>query len=116
MTKSKRVMRRLILSKLYDHLQDQFTDIYPREAFVKGDLSIHELDGLLAFKSDAHLEELRCALDRLEGGTFGVCISCKSLISQDILDGDPTQRVCSTCEEKFIHFNSLGSLRHHLTT
>lgn len=103
MTKSKRVMRRLILSKLYDSLQDQFADFYPRDTFINGELSFHEIDALLAFKSDAYVEELRNALDRLEDGTFGVCLSCKSSISQDALDGDPAQRVCTACEQKFIH-------------
>ncbi len=116
MVKSKRVMRRLVLSKLYELLQEQIGDIYPRDMFVNGGLSVSELDGLLAFKNDSQLEELRHALDRLEDGSFGLCISCKSFISQDVLDSNPTQRVCSTCEDKFVHIRSLQTFHHHLTT
>lgn len=103
MNKSKRVMRRAILSKLFDSLEEQGTVFHPRESFLNGDLSIHEIDALLAFKSNAQLEELRHALDRLESGTYGICISCKSSISQDVLDADPAQRVCSSCEQRLLH-------------
>lgn len=114
MAKSKRVMRRLILSKLYDHLQDQYTVVYPRETFINGELSIHDIDALLAFKSDPHIEELRHALDRIEAGTFGVCISCKAVISEELLDTDPEQRVCGLCEQKFVHTTPL-QYSHHIT-
>lgn len=113
MAKSKRVMRRLILSKLYDYLQDQYTDFYPRDIFVDGELSMHELDALLAFRSDARLEDLRHALERLERGTFGNCISCKSSISQHILDEDPAQRICSSCEQKLVHVTTQQYIHHH---
>ena len=116
MTKSKRVMRRLILSKLYEHLEDRCSIDYPRDTFISGDLTMHDLDALLAFKSDAHLDELRNALDRLEAGSFGICLSCKSLISQEVLNEDPAQRVCDTCEQKFVHV-AVGQLYHqHVTT
>ncbi len=102
MTKSKRVMRRLILSRLYDHLHDQYADLYPREMFLNGELSLHQLDAILAFKNDPVLEELRSALKRLDQGTFGICLGCKRPISQDVLDKDPTQRICSMCEQQFV--------------
>jgi RNA polymerase-binding transcription factor DksA len=116
MTKSKRVMRRLILSKLYDSLQDQYTDFYSRDTFINGELTFHQLDALLAFKSDPQLEDLRHALDRLEDGSYGICLSCKSSINQELLDDDPTQRVCSSCEQKFIHVATAQYFQHHLTT
>lgn len=109
MKKSKRIMRRLILSKLFDLLEDRCTVSYTRETFIGGDLSHHDLDALLAFKSDPRLNELRSALDRLESGTFGICLGCKSVIAQESLDNDPTLRLCSACEQKFIHSSSL----HH---
>lgn len=103
MKKSKRMIRRQILSRMYDFLQDQYAIFYPRETFLSGELSIHDLDALLAFKSDSQLEELRNALDRLEDGSYGICISCKAHISQKMLDRDPVQRICSECEQKFFH-------------
>lgn len=101
MTKSNRVMRRMILTKLVDHLRERYAE-FPGDEMVEGDLSLHDLDALLAFKGDPELEELRNALVRLENGTYGICLSCKGPISQEVLDNDPTQRVCSMCEQKFI--------------
>jgi RNA polymerase-binding transcription factor DksA len=102
MKTSKRVMRRIILSTLYDHLRDQYAVPYSRDIIVDGELSYHEIDALLAFKSDPRLEELRNALDRLEEGTYGICIGCKSSISQALLNRDPAQRLCSSCEQRLV--------------
>lgn len=115
MTKSKRVMRRLVLSRLYDHLQDQYSVMHARDAFINGELSIHEVDALLAFRSDPCIEELRNALSRIENGTYGVCISCKTLISQDVLNEDPAQRICTTCEKKFVHTPQHQYFQTHTT-
>lgn len=106
MKKSKRLIRRQILSRMYDFLQDQYAIFYPRETFLNGELPIHDLDALLAFKSDSHLEELRHALDRLEDGSYGICISCKAAIKQEMLDRDPVQRICAECEQKFFHVST----------
>ncbi len=113
MKKSKRVIRRQILSRMYDFLQDQYSIFYSRETFLSGDLPIHDIDALLAFKSDSQLGELRNALDRLEDGSYGTCIGCKSAISQDILDKDPVQRICGACEKKFFHVPTPYHFAHH---
>lgn len=62
-----------------------------------------EIDGILAFKSDSRLDELRGALERLENGTYGTCIGCKRQIRQADLDKDLTRRVCDRCEREFIN-------------
>lgn len=116
MTKSKRVMRRLILSRLYDHLHDQYADLYPREMFLNGELPLHQLDAVLAFKNDPELEELRRALERLDEGTFGICLSCKGSISQEVLDRDPTQRICSMCEQQFVAAAHHRYVQHPVAT
>ncbi len=103
MKKSKRAMRRAILSDLFEHLEEYYGCDWSRDTFVDGQLSLHQIDALLAFKSDPRLEELRGALVRLEDGTYGTCIGCKHDISQEVLDRDPTQRVCSECEWEFTH-------------
>jgi RNA polymerase-binding transcription factor DksA len=103
MAKSKRSMRYAILGRLYDYLQEQYSISWSRETFVDGKLSIHQIDAILAFKSDPHLDELRSALDRLENGTYGVCLSCKGTISEELLDADPSQRFCAKCEKTFSH-------------
>ncbi len=96
-------MRRAVLDKLFDHLEESYGIDWTRESFVDDQLSLHQIDAILAFKSDPTLDELRGALDRIEAGTFGECISCKQVISQDVLDSDPTRRVCSGCEVEISH-------------
>jgi len=103
MRKSKRAMRRAVLDKLFDHLEECYGIDWTRESFVDEQLSLHQIDAILAFKSDPTLDELRGALDRIETGTFGLCISCKKVISQEVLDADPSRRVCSGCEVEMSH-------------
>ena len=96
-------IRHTILSKLNQHLQENFSISLPREGFVDQEPYLHQIDALLAFKSDPRLDELRNALSRLEEGTFGICLSCKGPISEEALDANPVQRVCAKCEKKYSH-------------
>lgn len=100
MKKSKMELRHLVLSRMYDQLEGQFSLGWSREDFVGGRLSLHEIDAALAFKSDPQIEELRHALDRIENGTFGYCIACKGRITLELLNADPTRRVCPACEQR----------------
>jgi hypothetical protein len=101
--KSKRVLRRAILVRLYDHLLDAYGLDCPRESFVSGQLALREIDALLAFKSDPRIDELRGALERIEQGSFGTCIACKGEINQDLLVVDPAMRLCERCERLYSH-------------
>ena len=95
-------LRRVILSRLYDHLEQEYSVSWPREPFVSGRMTKHEVDAALAFRSDPCLDELRTALDRLDRGTYGVCIACKRRIPLESLMANPAQRVCPGCEEAFM--------------
>ncbi len=106
--KSKRVLRRAILVRLYDHLQDAYGIEWPRESFVNGQLALGEIDALLSFKSDQRIDELRSALERLEEGSFGRCIACKGDIGQDLLEADPAMRLCERCERMYSHMPALS--------
>lgn len=99
--KQKRTMRNMVLSRLFEHLHENYGLDWSREVFVDGHLSSHQIDAALAFKSDSHLDGLSSALHRLDEGTYGVCIHCKSPISQETLDADPTQRLCPSCEQSY---------------
>jgi hypothetical protein len=112
MRKSKRVMRRAVLGKLFDHLVEFYGIEGTRESFVDGQFSHHQVDAILAFKSDTTLDELQSALDRLDAGTYGVCISCKKDIGPEVLDSDPARRVCSTCEQEISHVAQLHYAPH----
>ena len=103
MTLNTNLFRRTILSKLNQHLQENYSISLPREGMRGDRTSLHQLEAVLAFRSDATLEELRSALSRLENGTYGICISCKREIPVEALRMDPAQRLCSTCESRFSH-------------
>ena len=103
MTKSKRAVKREILYKLYEHLQETYGIEWTSEIFINSQLSLHQIDALLAFKHDAMIDELLGALERLDAGVFGICIRCKKEVSEDLLEKDPTRRICATCEGEFSH-------------
>jgi RNA polymerase-binding transcription factor DksA len=103
MKKSSEHIRHGILRKLYSHLEEHYALSISESTFREGSLTIHQLDALLAFKSDPLLDELRSALNRLEEGTFGVCLSCKDRIDEDLMDADPTRRMCKRCESVYSH-------------
>ncbi len=98
---SARGVRCAILCRLFEHLQETYGIDWSKEVFVDGQLSLHQIDALLAFKHDGVIDELRSALQRLDEGTYGVCIRCKRLISGDLLAQDPTRRICARCEGAF---------------
>lgn len=109
MKKSKRVMRRGILQCLYAHLQDAYGLEVSAEQFVQDQMSDREIDALLAFKSDARIDELRSALNRLEAGSYGSCLACKSPVDQALLDADPARRLCGSCEVLYSHIMTHGT-------
>jgi len=111
MQKTTRSMRRVVLSKLFEHLKENYGLDWSDEIFDDNRLSVHQLDAVLAFKSDFVLDELCSALNRLEEGTYGVCIRCKGIIDEEVLDNDPTQRLCPSCANSIMHVmaDDLGS-------
>lgn len=101
--KSKRAMRRVILTRIHAELEERYDIGLSRETLLESQESLHIIDALLAFRSDPYLDELRSALDRLEEGNYGICISCKLPIHQPLLDADPARRVCPACEQQLVH-------------
>jgi hypothetical protein len=100
MPRSKRSVRHAILCRLYEHLEETYGIEMSRETFTNGSLPIHQVDVLLSYKSDPVIDALRGALERLEDGSYGTCLSCKRTIPQGALDQDPTRRLCSACEDR----------------
>jgi RNA polymerase-binding transcription factor DksA len=96
-------MRRFILDTFFDRLEECYGREVGVEARQKSSLSLHEVDELLAFRSDSRLEELREALARVDDGTFGLCMGCRGHIEHRLLARDPAQRVCMHCEQRFFH-------------
>lgn len=109
---SKAVFRRMILGRLYDHLNTNYSFAWPRDLFLDARPPFHDVDAILSFKSDIHIDALRSALDRLDEGNYGVCLHCKMEIPFELLDVDPIRRFCISCEKEF----SLLSTNHSPST
>ena len=107
-------MRRAVLCRMFDLLEQTYGIEMDREEFVGGRVSHHEIDAVLAFKSDTHLEELRGALERIDDGTFGVCIGCKKGIDQRLLDEEPARRMCEECEKEYNRMSTVRMEAHWL--
>lgn len=71
------------------HMADVATDSYDREFSLS-----------LASNDREALYELDDALKKVEEGIFGVCESCKQLISKNRLKAVPSARLCVKCQEK----------------
>jgi RNA polymerase-binding transcription factor DksA len=111
MMKSRRAMRRVILTSLFDHLERRFGVDWSRDTFVDGSLSLPQIDARLAYKSDPRIEELRGALGRLERGTFGKCCCCRARIDDELLDRDPARRFCAKCEQRYLQHHTPVSMQ-----
>jgi len=94
-------MRGVVLRRMFDLLEQTYGIDVDRDDFAGERTSLHEIDAVLAFKSDPRLVELRGALERIDDGSFGVCIGCKSDIDQRLLDEDPACRMCGKCESEY---------------
>lgn len=71
------------------HMADVATDTYDREFSLS-----------LASTDREALYEFDDALKKIEDGTFGICESCKLLISKNRLKAVPSARLCVKCQEK----------------
>jgi len=101
MQRNKRAMRRAVLARMFDLLEESYGVDISREEFVGEMISPHEVDALLSFKSDTRLVELRGALERINDGSFGICIGCKTEIELELLQREPARRMCARCEREF---------------
>ena len=100
MKRSIRAMRRAVLCRMFDLLEQTYGIDVNREEFVGGGVSLHGIDAALAFKSDPRLEELRGALERIDEGSFGVCDSCGEEISVKRLKARPGASLCIRCKQE----------------
>ena len=54
------------------------------------------------------LREIADAIDRIEQGTYGVCLECDEPISAKRLDAVPWARYCVSCQERIAARAALG--------
>jgi len=71
------------------HMADQGTDAQEREkAFF------------YASRDEKYLRHIDAALERIENGTFGICVSCGQEIPKARLEAVPITQHCVPCKEK----------------
>ena len=51
----------------------------------------------LAHQARAHLEQVDAALQRLDDGTYGLCVRCGAPIGEARLEARPAATTCITC-------------------
>ncbi len=51
----------------------------------------------LVRQAERHLEQIDAATKRLDAGTYGICVVCGGLISQERLEARPAAAVCIRC-------------------
>ncbi len=71
------------------HMADQGTDTMEREKQY-----------MFASREQNYLYHLDLALERIEKGEFGMCISCGKEIGADRLEAVPHVRLCIDCKSK----------------
>lgn len=54
--------------------------------------------GVFAAADNQKMRDLQDALQRIESGTFGLCLRCGRDIPVAILEHDPTIRYCTACQ------------------
>ena len=107
-------MRRAVLSRMFDVLEQTYGMDADRRDFVEERVSLHEVDAVLAFRSDPRLDELRGALEHIDVGSFGLCFGCKSEIDQRLLEEEPARRLCEKCEKRYNRSSSAYMDAHAL--
>lgn len=55
---------------------------------------------LFRARENAEIQKLTLALDRMEQGSYGICLSCDAEISGKRLMAEPTALLCVDCKEK----------------
>lgn len=55
---------------------------------------------LFRARENAEIQKLTLALDRMEQGSYGICLSCDGEISGKRLTAEPTALLCVDCQEK----------------
>lgn len=51
---------------------------------------------------EGRLTDIKVALDKIEGGKYGICEVCENQIEEDRVEANPAARTCKSCMEKVI--------------
>ena len=106
--RKRQTLRTIILKRLADVNRQagqtlEETDVEERLADpVDQAAQERERDLLRLFRAreNAEIQKLTLALDRIEQGSYGICLSCDGEISGKRLMAEPTALLCVDCQEK----------------
>ncbi len=59
-----------------------------------------DLTRLFRARENVEIQKLALALDRMEQGSYGICLSCDGEISEKRLLAEPTALLCVHCQER----------------
>ena len=106
--KKRQTMRTLILKRLAEvsrqagHVPEETDGEERLPDPVDQAAQQRERDLLRLFRAreNAEIQKLALALDRMEQGSYGICLSCDGEISGKRLIAEPTALLCVDCQEK----------------
>lgn len=89
------------VDRIHDHARNPLNADSAEQAAELGNVAV-----VTALETEAveEIEEIKSALQRIESGEFGVCVSCGEIINRKRLEARPASLECLDCAE----FNSPG--------
>ena len=84
------------VSRIREHARDPLESDSAEQAAQLGNVAV-----VAALESEAvqEIAEIDAALQRLEAGTYGICITCGENISPERLEARPASTECLDCAE-----------------
>jgi DnaK suppressor protein len=106
--KKRQYLRTVILKRLADvsrraGLNPEETELEERPADPVDQAAEErekDLTRLFRARENVEIQKLALALDRMEQGSYGICLSCDGDISDKRLMAEPTAMLCVHCQEK----------------
>ena len=98
-TKRERDRYKQLLNNLNEEEDDFAKNAYKLAEFGTDTMNREQLFLFLA-RFDKYLSQIDAALDRIEGGTYGICRVCGKEIDEARLKAVPTTSICFSCKQK----------------
>ena len=70
---------------------------FHRSRIEEGSDAVDDIARAIASRSETALEEVEAALQAMEDGTYGTCLSCGKSVGEERLQAIPHARLCASC-------------------
>lgn len=84
--------------KIKDDYETVFEHIGDSEEENADEVANYEDNLAIEHSLEENLSEIDAALERIESGTYGICIDCNQLMSNERLEAMPEATLCINCE------------------